>query len=65
MDGFGLARWVREHRPSMRVILTSGIVKSAEVARDLCEDGPMMQKPYQHEHVVQRIRALLAQSYPA
>ena len=60
MDGFSLARWVREHRPGTRVILTSGIVKSAEAARDLCNDGPMMQKPYHHEHVLQRIRALLA-----
>jgi CheY-like chemotaxis protein len=62
MDGFGLARWIREHQPGTRVILTSGIVKSAEAARDLCEDGPMMQKPYHHNQVVQRIRALLAGS---
>jgi len=59
MDGFGLARWIREHRPGMRVILASGVVKSAEAASDLCQDGPMMQKPYQRELIVQRIRALL------
>jgi len=62
MDGFGLARWIREHHPGTKVILTSGIEKSAEAARDLCEGGPMMQKPYDHDRVVQRIRALLASS---
>src|SRR5688572_32757198 len=30
MDGFGLARWVRAHRPQVQVILTSTIDRSAE-----------------------------------
>jgi len=60
MDGSGLARWVREHQPATMVVLSSGIAKSAEAARDLCEDGAVLQKPYHHEQVVQRIRTLLA-----
>src|SRR4051794_41042415 len=39
-DGFGLARWVREHRPGVDVILTSGMARKAEKAGDLCGHGP-------------------------
>jgi CheY-like chemotaxis protein len=60
IDGFGLTRWVRQHRSAIKVILTSGIVKSAEIAVELCKDGPMMDKPYDLGQVVQRIRTLLA-----
>jgi CheY-like chemotaxis protein len=59
MDGFGLARWMREHRPEVKVILTSGYTKSAQVAGDLCEEGPLLAKPYQPETVIERIRELL------
>jgi hypothetical protein len=38
-DGFGLAQWVRQNRPGLDVILTSGIAKAAEKARDLCDEG--------------------------
>ncbi|MBY0295305.1 MAG: response regulator [Methylobacterium sp.] len=61
MDGFGLARWVRTHHPGIPVILTSGAARSAEIAADLCETGPLLGKPYEPVHVVDRIRRLLAQ----
>ena len=60
VDGFGLARWVRSHRPEIQVILTSGIDRSAEVAGMLCEAGPMLDKPYEPQGVVDRIKQLLA-----
>jgi len=44
----------------VKFILTSGGVKAAEVAHDLCEIGPLMTKPCNLDHVVARIRALLA-----
>ena len=60
MDGFGLARWVRANRPGVEVILTSTVDRSAEVAGMLCEDGPLMKKPYEPQSVVERIKQLLA-----
>lgn len=59
MDGFGLARWVRAHRPGVKVILASGVVKASTAAVDLCEHDSFLQKPYHEQQVVQHIRALL------
>ena len=61
MNGFDLARWVRRERPEVRVVLTSGIGKASNDAVDLCEDGPVINKPYDHSEIERRIRALLAQ----
>ena len=60
LNGFGLAQWVRRERPDVRVILTSGITRTAEEARDLCAHGPFMAKPYDHGELARHIRALLA-----
>ena len=57
VDGFGLARWVREHHPGVDVILTSGAARAADKASDLCDDGPL-EKPYQPQEVVRRINLL-------
>ena len=48
MDGFGLAQWVRRERPWLKVILTSGAARTAKEAGDLCEQGPVLAKPYDH-----------------
>jgi CheY-like chemotaxis protein len=60
LDGFGLAQWIRRERPDIRVVLTSGVARSAKAAGELCEDGPMLAKPYEHADLERRIRALLA-----
>lgn len=60
MDGFGLAQWIRANHPHVQVVLTSGVARSAKLAASLCESGPMMRKPYEPQHVVDRIRQLLA-----
>jgi CheY-like chemotaxis protein len=57
VDGFALARQVRERHPEIDVLLTSGISKAAEKAGDLCEEGPL-QKPYHPQEVVRRIQLL-------
>lgn len=62
MDGFALARWIRTHHPGLRVILTSGVERSADIAGMLCEAGPLLAKPYQPEGVVERIRQLIAKT---
>ena len=59
LDGFGLARWVRQHHSGVQVVLTSGYVKAAEEAGDLCEDGPVLKKPYDHPLLLDRIRRML------
>lgn len=68
MDGFGLARWVRAHRPGLRVLLSSGGPAAiAAKAGDLCEDGPaechaLLRKPYGEREVVRRIEAMLGRA---
>ncbi len=59
MDGFGLARWVRAERPGLPVILCGSPGKAADTAAELCEDGPMMAKPYEPQVLLDRIRRLL------
>jgi CheY-like chemotaxis protein len=60
IDGFGLAKWIREHRPGLDVILVGTVDRAAEAAADLCESGPTLSKPYQPEVVVNRIKMLRA-----
>ncbi|QDO95969.1 response regulator [Ferrovibrio terrae] len=60
MDGFGLAQWVRQNKPGVEVILTSGAASAADRAADLCEEGPLLQKPYESDEVDRRIKQLLA-----
>jgi CheY-like chemotaxis protein len=60
MDGFGLARLVREQYPDIDVILTTGAARAADKASDLCEDGPL-EKPYHPQEIVRRINLLREQ----
>ena len=60
VDGFGLAKWVREHRPGMDVILAGTVPRSIDAAKELCESGPLA-KPYDAQAVHNHIRRLLAE----
>jgi CheY-like chemotaxis protein len=60
MDGFGLAQWVRRNQPWLKMLLTSGNARSANMAGDLCEGGPLEEKPYHPQSVLARIQKLLA-----
>jgi CheY-like chemotaxis protein len=60
LDGFGLAQWIRRERPDVKVVLSSGVARSAKAAGELCEAGPMLAKPYEHADLERRIRTLLA-----
>jgi CheY-like chemotaxis protein len=57
--GFALASWIRQRHPDTKVLLTSGIANATRKAEDLCEDGPLLAKPYSHALVLQRIQSLL------
>jgi DNA-binding NtrC family response regulator len=65
MDGFGLARWVRSHRPGVKVILTSGVAKASNAAAELCEHDAFLEKPYHEQQVADHIHALLASRKPS
>jgi CheY-like chemotaxis protein len=55
LDGFGLGRWVRDNKPGIEVLLTSG-----EVGAPGPGGETLLAKPYKYEELVRRIRALLA-----
>jgi DNA-binding response OmpR family regulator len=55
LDGFGLGRWVRDNKPGMKVLLTSGEVRSPGSGGET-----VLPKPYKYEELVRRVRALLA-----
>jgi DNA-binding NtrC family response regulator len=60
MDGFGLAKWIREHRPGMCVLLTSGDATTAKIATGLCEKLEVVSKPYDCKLAAARIRELIS-----
>jgi DNA-binding response OmpR family regulator len=57
LDGFRLARRLRESHPDIDVILTAGAARSADKATDLCGDGPL-KKPFHPKEVIRRIQTL-------
>lgn len=61
MNGFAVARWVRQQRPNMKVVLTSGYAKAADAAREMCGEAPMLPKPYSPTELERRIRHLIAE----
>jgi CheY-like chemotaxis protein len=64
IDGFAVSQWVRANRPELDIILVGNIERAADVAAELCEDGPTLSKPYEPQTVVDRIRRLLAERKP-
>ncbi|MFL6548481.1 MAG: response regulator [Povalibacter sp.] len=59
IDGFALAKWLRERRPGVDVLLTGSVSRAADAAADLCDRGPIP-KPYEPQLAHDRIRRLLA-----
>lgn len=57
-DGFGLARWIRSHRPGVPVVLTSGEV-TAEHAHAVASEEPFFAKPCDYDHVAAFIKGRL------
>jgi CheY-like chemotaxis protein len=61
-DGFTLARWIRTNRPSIKIQLAGTISKATAAAADLCDEGSVLETPYDHQLLVDRIKRLLAAS---
>lgn len=59
VDGFGLARWARENRPGLDVLLAGTLPHAVQSAKELCEQGSVP-KPYEAQTVHNNIRRLLA-----
>jgi DNA-binding NtrC family response regulator len=59
IDGFGLAKWIRERRPGLDVLLAGTLPRAVESAKELCEQAPVP-KPYEAQTVHNHIRRLLA-----
>jgi CheY-like chemotaxis protein len=60
MDGFGLAKWTRENRRDVAVLLAGSTTRAADAAGELCDEGPLLRRPYEPQVVVDRIKRLLA-----
>lgn len=59
VDGFGLAKWIRENRSDLDVLLAGTLSRAVKNAKDLCAQGPVP-KPYEAQAVHDHIRRLLA-----
>lgn len=59
-DAFGLAAWIREVFPQVKVVMAGSPAKAAEKAGELCDEGPHLTKPYDPQIVLERIRRSLA-----
>jgi CheY-like chemotaxis protein len=59
LDGFGLAKWVREHRLGLQVVLVSSDKKRSETAKKLCESEPFFANPYRIDIVLAEMRRLI------
>jgi CheY-like chemotaxis protein len=56
MNGLGLARWITETLPGVKVLLTSGQVQSATA-----REWTLLAKPYNMAEVERRLREMTAQ----
>jgi DNA-binding NtrC family response regulator len=59
-SAFGLASWVRQHRPELEVRLAGSLESAVQKAAELCENGPNLARPYEPEAVVDYIKRLRA-----
>ncbi len=60
VNGFIFAKWARTLRPGLSVILAGTAEHTVNAAAELCEDGPLLMKPYDQQIVLDRIKRLLA-----
>lgn len=60
VDGFSLAKWTRANCPGIAVLLAGTIARAAEMAGDVCEEGPLLAKPYEPQAVLDRVKRLRA-----
>ncbi|WP_446484220.1 response regulator [Caulobacter sp. LARHSG274] len=59
VDGFGVVRWLREHRPELPVLVASGHILALELAAQLCDVRSTFAKPYDEMHVAMAVAEVL------
>jgi CheY-like chemotaxis protein len=59
MSGVDLGRWVRERRPQIRILLTSGFADIAEGEAAAGLDIALLRKPYKQADLARAVRAAL------
>jgi DNA-binding response OmpR family regulator len=57
---FALATWLRHARPGTEVVLAGTATAAVTRAGELCEAGSALNKPYDHQLLLERIRRLAA-----
>jgi hypothetical protein len=57
-NGFGLARWVRQHHLQVRIVMTSGVDRAARQASDLCAAEHEVAIPHDPARIAAEIRRL-------
>lgn len=59
IDGFELAHRAKQLRPDLAVIYTSGYVRNLPWGKHGVGYGPLLPKPYKHQHLFTEIRRAL------
>ena len=61
-QGFVLSRWIKVHSAQIKIVLTGTFERAAQAAAELCESGPLANRPYDPQLLVQEIKASLAKA---
>lgn len=59
---FAMIREARIRRPGLDVLLAGNVEKASDLAAEICDDGPMLARPYDPSLVLDRIRRRLAEA---
>jgi DNA-binding NtrC family response regulator len=59
-NSFEFASAVRRDYPGVEIVLAGNAAKAVAKAGAICEDGPALVKPYDHQLVLDRIRRAIA-----
>ena len=57
-DRLTFAQWARATHPAVRVLIAATVEKSARLAAEICEEGPHLRKPYEHQALLDWIKRL-------
>lgn len=57
-ERFDFLKWSREHHPHVKVLLAATLEKTAKLAAEICEEGPHLRKPYEHQALLDWIKRL-------
>jgi hypothetical protein len=57
-ERFDFARWARTNFPKVRVLIAATLEKTAKLASEICEEGPQLRKPYEHQALLDWIKRL-------